>query len=70
MSICGHTTWCGPEPHIVRLTDNGVRKVQVTLESQWGKKHRFVIAAALDKPDVFMRELEAALIWTREGGTT
>lgn len=60
--ICGHTEWCGPDPSVVRLTDNGVRKVQVTLRDERGP-HRLTIAAVLADPQALIDDLTAALAW-------
>lgn len=65
MSICGHAEWCGPDPTVIRLDDNGVRKVQVTLEDSFGM-HRFVLAVALRDPEKFIDDLEKAFAWAEE----
>lgn len=64
--ICGRVEWCGEDPRVVRLTDSGVRKVQVVLEDRRGI-HRTVVEIEVAEPAMLIQDLRSALKWAREG---
>lgn len=65
MSLEGRIDWIGQDPSVIRLTDNGKRRVQIRLQS--GLFHRFELDVTISDVDALLRELEQAKVWVREG---
>ena len=67
--IEGRVDWTGKDPEVIKLTDNGVRKVQIRLVER-GRLSRpmpFELAITISDPDRFAREFEEARAWMKEG---
>lgn len=69
MTLDGHTEWTGPDPQVVKLTDNGVRRVQIVLVS--GGHHRrdtyLEIRITPNDVDALIESLQSARAWVAQG---
>lgn len=60
--LIGRLRWKGPDPDVIQLVDNNVRKVMFRVAH-----NELEIEVVLGDVDQFIRDLEYARVWTREG---